>query len=321
MQRYPPQPRIHSLDIDPSLQIGEAGRTTGGRVDIVSAFQSVCQRQASGANAGKYCDVAQTEAKAAVNLAVVSAEITAIRLLVDRPLPGLENMARDEVLHTFVGAGRSAATLRLYQWAVPTVSLGYFQRFSDFEALAAPAGNLPVVRRPTGGGAILHDMELTYSLSLPADYRLLSDGPNRLYEWMHDAIIMALGSIAAVPRRCGITDDSTPTRGPFFCFARRHCFDVTVDGTKLAGSAQRRTRAAILQHGSIILGSRYDQQPSARTGLDPAGAVADLRECLPRHFGNVTGEAIQVGAWTGEELAAIPGLLDKHAGEAWLRRM
>ena len=251
----------------------------------------------------------------------MSAETTSIRLLVDRPLPGLENMARDEVLHAFVGAGRSAATLRLYQWVEPTVSLGYFQRFSDYEALAAPAGDLPVVRRPTGGGAILHDMELTYSLSLPADYRLLSDGPNQLYEWMHDAIIMALGSIAAVPRRCGISDDSTPIRGPFFCFARRHCFDVTVDGAKLAGSAQRRTRAAILQHGSIILGSRFDQQPSACTGLDPGVAIASLLESLPHHFANVTGETIQAGDWTGEELSAISGLIDKHAGDAWLRRM
>ncbi len=80
-----------------------------------------------------------------------------IRLVNDESLDGAINMARDEALLDGVRSGTSPATLRLYEWAAPTVSLGYFQPYAQYETLAPPAGELPVVRRLTGGGAILHD--------------------------------------------------------------------------------------------------------------------------------------------------------------------
>ena len=98
-------------------------------------------------------------------------------------------MARDEALMLRVGRSESPPTLRLYQWDPPTISLGYFQRYADYESLPPPGGLLPVVRRLTGGGAILHDLELTYSLALPINHPLVCDGPNRLYELTHDAVI------------------------------------------------------------------------------------------------------------------------------------
>jgi len=245
----------------------------------------------------------------------------AIRLIADPSCSGLENMARDDVLLDAVGQHQSPPTLRLYQWERPTLSLGYFQRYADYEALPPPAGALPVVRRPTGGGAILHDLELTYSLTLPADHGLLENGANQLYACMHDAIIMALNLQAVVSHRCGVTDDSTATRGPFFCFARRHCFDLTVGDAKLAGSAQRRTRTAVLQHGSIILGSRFEQQPTARLHVDPSVSIGDLRLELPRQLANLTGETLVAGKWTPDELASVPAQIAKHAADAWLKRM
>lgn len=244
-----------------------------------------------------------------------------IRLLVDPPLSGPENMARDEALLRAAGGPGAAAALRLYRWKEPTVSLGYFQRYAEYAALPPPAGNLPVVRRPTGGGAILHDLELTYALILPADHSMLSEGPNRVYEWMHDAIIMSLRAPAPSLRRCGATDDSSATRGPFFCFARRHCFDVTAGDAKLAGSAQRRTRMGTLQHGSIIVGSRFAQQPTASLGGDPDETIAALIETLPRSLSNLTGEAVVHGEWASTELESLPPLIEKHADPAWLRRM
>src|SRR3970040_852910 len=105
-----------------------------------------------------------------------------LRVLDDPPLDGPTNMAGDEALMTLVGTDDSPPTLRLYQWIEPTISLGYFQHFVDYRALPPPAGELPVVRRLPGGGAILHDLELTYSLSLPAGHGLLAHGPSRLYE-------------------------------------------------------------------------------------------------------------------------------------------
>src|SRR3990172_9526549 len=105
-----------------------------------------------------------------------------LRVLHDPPLDGPTNMARDEALLTLVGTSQSPPTVRLYQWNPPTISLGYFQHYGDYVSLPPPAGTLPVVRRLTGGGAILHDLELTYSLTLPTGHQLLAHGPGRLYE-------------------------------------------------------------------------------------------------------------------------------------------
>lgn len=243
-----------------------------------------------------------------------------LRLLVDDPLDGPTNMARDEALLQRVGTGASSPTLRLYQWVEPTISLGYFQRYADYVALPPPAGNLPVVRRLTGGGAILHDLELTYSIALPVDHPLLTKGPNRLYELAHDAIIASLTDSARAPARCGVTDDSSAARGPFFCFARRHCLDVLLGAEKLAGSAQRRTRAAVLQHGSIVLGSRFPQQPAASLEGPVGVTIAELRREFPRCFAELTGCNLLTREWPIEEIRAADQLIPKYAGADWIRR-
>lgn len=229
-------------------------------------------------------------------------------------------MARDEALLNRVGDGSSAPTLRLYQWDPPTISLGYFQPYAAFEALPPPAGELAVVRRLTGGGAILHDQELTYSLLLPADHRLLSDGPNQLYVVVHDAVIASLQSMGVRGEQCGESDESTPVRGPFFCFARRHRYDVLVDGRKILGSAQRRTRSAVLQHGSIVLANRFEQQPTAALAQPYDEGLGLLDGSLLDQLANTTGETFEPGEWTADEIDAANDLEPKYAGAAWLNR-
>lgn len=243
-----------------------------------------------------------------------------IRVITDTACDGPTNMARDESLLERVGSGDSPPTLRLYQWQPPTISLGYFQPYAEFEKLPPPAGELAAVRRLTGGGAILHDRELTYSLTLPIAHRLLADGPNQMYAMVHDAVIACLALAGVDGSQCGQTDDSTPTRGPFFCFARRHQFDVLVDGRKLAGSAQRRTRHALLQHGSIVLENRYEQQPTAALDRPYEQAVELIGASLLDRLADVTGETFTPGEWTAEELAASQGLAPKYAGDTWLKR-
>lgn len=243
-----------------------------------------------------------------------------IRILQDPALTGPVNMGRDEALLERVGDGASMPTLRLYQWDPPTISLGYFQRYTDYEALPAPAGDLAVVRRQTGGGAILHDLELTYALTLPLDHALLANGPNHLYELAHDAVIACLDELGLASKRCGVTDDSGAVRGPFFCFARRHCYDVLLGDDKVAGSAQRRTRTAVLQHGSIILGNRYAQQPTAEADVDYEKTVEKLRQALPLELAERTGLALEPGDWRAVELAAAEAFVAKYAGEEWTRR-
>ncbi len=245
-----------------------------------------------------------------------------IRILQDPPRDGPTNMARDEALLTCVGAKTAPPTLRLYQWDPPAISLGYFQRFADLHSLPAPAGALCVVRRLTGGGAILHDQELTYALTLPLDHPLLSEGANRLYEVAHDAIISALGELGVTTARDGESDDSTPTRGPLFCFARRHALDVLQGDDKVAGSAQRRTRDAVLQHGSIILASRFDVQPTVRLPeLDVPSAVSQLRATLATQLARITCISIHPAEWATEELAAADRLRPKYAGNDWTMRV
>jgi len=244
----------------------------------------------------------------------------AIRLLQDPPLNGSTNMARDESLLVRVGERRSAPTLRLYRWDPPTISLGYFQRYADYAALPPPLDTLAVVRRQTGGGAILHDLELTYSLTLPLDHELLGRGPNRVYELVHDAVRGCCRDLGIESSRCGFTDDSGPHRGPFFCFARRHRYDLVVGDDKVAGSAQRRTRSALLQHGSIIAADRFDQPGAATLPLPLDDALAALRQRLPAHLARLSGARIEPAEWSDEELEESSRLFHKYAGEEWTRR-
>jgi len=246
---------------------------------------------------------------------------TAIRLLIDAPLTGPINMARDEALLERVGSGDAPPTLRLYQWSTPTISLGYFQHYADYEQLPPPAGELPVVRRQTGGGAILHDLELTYSLTLPTGDPRLEGGANRLYERAHAAITACLLTLNIRTAPCGTSDDSGAARGPFFCFERRHCYDLLADNDKIAGSAQRRTKRAVLQHGSIILANRFPQQPSAfiearlsnpndtQPGIAttyevpaaPTGYAArltEVRRVLPTQFARALNAELKDCIWT-----------------------
>lgn len=262
---------------------------------------------------------------ASYTLWIPMSEFRTIRIIHDPPLDGPTNMARDEALMEFVGDGRSPATMRLYQWDEPTVSLGYFQPFAEYQALAPPAGDLPMVRRPTGGGAILHDLELTYSLTLAIDDRLLATGPRALYGLVHDAITMALDEIGITATPSGFTDDSGAARGPFFCFARRHAADLLVGGDKIAGSAQRRTRLAILQHGSIVIGNRFAQHPVARFGDQSADrseqVIQRLRRMIVESFAARAKMQSENGGWSADELAVAETTRAKYCSSEWTQRL
>lgn len=192
-------------------------------------------------------------------------------LYVDEPARGAWNMAVDQALLEHCEAtGR--ATLRLYQWSPATLSLGYFQRFSERQT-HLPSSGLDLVRRATGGGAIVHDRELTYSLCVPSVERW-SRANRELYDAVHRAVLAALaeegvvatlfgseGTLEVRPQvkatessplaDCGVADQSAASQ--FLCFERRSVGDVILDGYKIGGSAQRRGKQALLQHGSILL--------------------------------------------------------------------
>ncbi len=181
------------------------------------------------------------------------------RLILDQPAAGAWNMAVDEALLASA-AESDVTTLRFYRWNAPTLSLGYFQPYAARTEHTA-SRNCPVVRRSTGGGAIVHDAELTYSLAIPGRSRLASNAA-MAYEAVHNALIGALSRLGVSGRLWsqispGDPVSENPLPGdivePFLCFLRRTVGDVVVNDVKIAGSAQRRHRGAILQHGSVIL--------------------------------------------------------------------
>lgn len=234
-------------------------------------------------------------------------------------------MARDAALLKACSDPTAPFVLRFYAWEPATISLGYFQEYAEYEQLPPPAGDLPVVRRTTGGGAILHDLEITYSIVIPLAHPLVENQPKRLYELAHRAIIKAVGCGTRMLGSDNTACDTSPQRGPFFCFARRHGLDVVVndpqgpDGiSKLAGSAQRRTQTAILQHGSIMLANRFPQQPIATwTGLAPQLDLAHATKRLLPAFEQSLGVSFELSEWREDELKAADSFETQYTGQAW----
>lgn len=202
-----------------------------------------------------------------------SPEALACVLRHDPPAAGDWNMALDEALLNRA-AEEGVATLRFYQWQPATLSLGYFQGESE-RASHAESSPCPMVRRHSGGGAIVHDRELTYSLAVPPLPQYSRD-PYALYFAAHETLRDTLRLDFSPPP--GVTVELCDTaiklrrsEEPFLCFRRRSVGDLlidspaadlpeTVDGRhKVAGSSQRKRQGAILQHGSVLL----DASPQA----------------------------------------------------------
>ena len=179
------------------------------------------------------------------------------------PLSGVDNMRIDEELLNNAAA-REESTLRFYQWSEPTISLGYFQKDMEIPELFA---DLPAVPRLSGGGAILHHHELTYSLSLAR--RVSSKKPTAWYRRVHNEIITCLGELGLACALRGAAG-SDPGKQTFLCFSRSDPNDIVHAEHKVVGSAQRRRRGAVLQHGSVLL--RHSVYSPNHPGLFDLGA-------------------------------------------------
>ena len=228
------------------------------------------------------------------------------RLSIDPPAPGDWNMAVDEVLLDWA-VRQSACWLRVYGWTPATVSLGYFQHYAERSA-HAPSAASPAVRRLTGGGAIVHDDELTYSLVLPAGHALAAMR-DRLYAAMHGALVDALAEFD-VAAELWPADLAGPLPEPFLCFLRRSPGDVVVArsvglplGVKIAGSAQRRRRGAVLQHGSLLL-RRSAAAPELPGLSDLFDGFPGPEQFLPRWLARIQSHL----AITWQESALEPDL-------------
>ena len=183
-------------------------------------------------------------------------------------------MQTDEQLLEKVIDCPTTSITRIYSWSEPTVSLGYFQP-TDTE-IDSRLVNCPRVRRLTGGGAILHDQEITYSCAVPEDHPVRKT-PAALYDLVHTAIIELLGEcgVTALLRMNAATVGPCEGPDPFLCFLRSDPRDIVCSGHKIVGSAQRRRRGNILQHGSVML------KKSPLTPEIPG--ILDLCDTFDRH--------------------------------------
>ena len=164
---------------------------------------------------------------------------------------GSRNMATDCAILEGVSAGRQPPTLRLYGWDPMCLSVGYGQRLRDVDRQRLQARGWQLVRRPTGGKAILHGDELTYCLCLPIAHSLANGDILSSYQRISAGLAAGLECLGLMvssgPKGAGLNNNSP---GPV-CFEIASHYEITVSGRKLVGSAQMRRKAGILQHGTI----------------------------------------------------------------------
>jgi len=219
-----------------------------------------------------------------------------------KPYSAAMNMAIDEaLLKTAV-----VPTIRFYGWRSPALSFGYFGQFSD---VAIYASERDLVRRWTGGGIVFHGDDVTYSIVIPASDRAFDESSTGIYEEIHRALCEALnriGTQAVVagrvnPGEIALWKHAAVGASGYNCFANPVRADVMMNGRKIAGAAQRRTRRGLLQQGSI-------QDVALNTDLAQKFAQALSANC--REF-EVNEQIVQ----RAQELAQ-----QKYGTESWLRK-
>ena len=176
------------------------------------------------------------------------------RLIVNGEADGASNMAIDEAILGAVSEGLAPPTLRLYAWSPPCISLGRNQPLSHVDLEACRAAGVDVVRRPTGGRAILHTDELTYSVALSVVDPRAAAGVTEGYRRLSEGLLTGLRrlGVGAVPAESGGPREGEGESGSA-CFEVPSHHEITAGGRKLVGSAQWRARGGVLQHGSLPL--------------------------------------------------------------------
>jgi lipoate-protein ligase A len=262
---------------------------------------------------------------------------SAWRLLVSEPLDGATNMAVDEALLRSRIQAVGAPTVRFYGWRPATVSMGYAQPLDETvdRARCAELG-VGLVRRPTGGSAILHEGpegEVTYSVVARGGDFPGAEDVLETYRAIGQGLRAGLG-------RLGLATELVPlVRGrrdlaatPTFCFRRAGAYEIAVSGLKLVGSAQRRQRGAFLQHGSVVLDADpariraiFPREPEPMAGMTTLAAALGspprwevVVGALAAGLAEALGTALEPAGLTPEEWALTDALVaEKYATEAW----
>jgi lipoate-protein ligase A len=242
-------------------------------------------------------------------VAEVTPRVTSFRWFPYAVAGGAHNMAADEVL-LHAAARQGVASLRYYGWSSATVSLGYFQPAAVRKEIGLAA--LPWVRRPSGGKLLVHHHELTYALALP---------PGFTGDWMprmHAQVILP------ALRRLDIGGQIEVTRQPrsagaVLCFLQHATGDLTCAGHKIVGSAQRKYRQALLQHGAILLAQseHTPELPGIRELTQVDCTVSALQAAVLQEFQHDTGWEACQQHWSVAEELQISEFAQQYAGTKW----
>ena len=260
---------------------------------------------------------------------------------------GAWNMALDEALLNSVDKGESAPILRLYRWRPATVTLGYFQQGSDVVNLGACRDfGYSVVRRITGGRAVLHDQEVTYAVISPEQNEIFPGGVSQNYHVIADVLQATLNEFGlqttiSSRRKEQVAAD---TEQKSACFTAPALSELVLNGQKMTGSAQKRLTTAFLQHGSIPIninperlymalntGDQNDierrvQRLAARVGwmnrwLEQPVSIDVVEQSLIRQFEQTLSVKFRFDEPTAIETAAAKSLLaEKYANPEWVLR-
>jgi len=275
------------------------------------------------------------------------------RLIKDGYHNGFMNMAIDEAIMIAHREGLVSPTIRFYQWSPPAVSLGYFQDLKkEIDIDACQDMGVDIVRRPTGGKAVLHDKELTYSFVIKEDHPLVNDSILETYKKISGGIIRGLSYLgvkaALVPVREKLKNDSLNKEKiskilhpdiKSICFSVPSQYEVQVNGKKIVGSAQVRKGGIVLQHGSLLIKLEKDKLfsvfnfPSVQvreklksrfnaTSLEEILKkridFSELSEILPRGFEEEFGVKLVEGKLTEQEEKVSKDLFEnKYSTYEW----
>ncbi len=230
------------------------------------------------------------------------------RLLLDSEAGGAWNMRVDAALLASAQQG-GAPTLRLYTWNRPCLSLGYVQDCSRERSAACQRAGVDIVRRVTGGGAVLHGGDLTYTIAAPET--ALPAGLIASYALVERVLRAVLAELGV---RCDVSFPRTARNRAFDCFSDRSHDALCVHGRKLCGSAQRRCGGGVLQHGSLrlfpdaaVCADAAGVDPEAATSLRQLGVECSHAEISARlvvAFTHVVGVVCEPGELSAEESAA-----------------
>lgn len=254
---------------------------------------------------------------------------------------GAYNMAVDEVIMQFVAEGLVPPTLRFYGWNPPAISLGYFQHAAKEVDLAnCRDRGIDVVRRLTGGRAVLHDKELTYSIILPDQYPGIPKTVTDSYRLLSQGLLEGFKELGIAAQLAPQVKLKSTEFTSGACFDAPSSYELTVDGKKIVGSAQVRRQGVILQHGSILneldIDKLFDclvftgdevRERTKRIFSQKATSISDINgkpaeweelcSAFYQGFSRGLDIAIEVGELTPSEVNLINQLVDKYRSDEW----